>query len=294
MNGVALVDKPEGVSSFAVVAQLRRAFRFAGVRKVGHTGTLDPLASGLLPVCIGEATKFAQRGLDARKTYRATIQFGQATSTGDREGETTAEGPSRVDEAALEAVLPRFRGRITQQPPAFSALKVNGRPAYVFARRGELLELPPRDVEIYALEVERIEREAGRVELYVECSKGTYLRSLAIDLARALGTVGHLAALRRLATGHWSLDQAQPLSWWIEASDEERLGALLPTDTLLRDLPSLSLNEAQVRVLRRGQAVALAAGVPAGLYRAYEPDGGLLGLVEGKGGQLRAKRLLAA
>jgi len=293
LHGVALVDKPEGATSFAVVAKLRRLFRAHGVEKAGHTGTLDPLAEGLLPVCIGEATKFAQRLLDARKTYLAQVQFGRATTTLDREGDTTAEGIVEVARGPLEAALKRFRGTIEQTPPAFSALKVDGVPAYRRARRGEIVELEPRRVTIHRLELVALDECAGRALFSVECSKGTYLRVLAADIAHAVGTVGHLSALRRTRTGGYDVASARPLDAWLGASDDEREAWLEPTDSLLSDLPVARFDTVTASALRCGRVVSPPAGTEAGLHRAYGQGFGFIGLVRVEGCKARAERLLS-
>ncbi len=290
-HGVALVDKPVGLSSFAVVARMRRLFREYGVDKAGHTGTLDPLASGLLPICIGQATRYAQRMLDAEKAYRARIQLGRSTTTWDLEGETLATAAWNVDPSGLQEILTRFEGWIEQRPPAFSAIKIQGQAAYARARRGEVIELPLRRVRIHRLRLLDFDAELGRIELEVRCSKGTYIRSLAHDLALALGTVGHLAALQRTETGGMRLDDARTLEQWEQASAEQRLGWLCPTETLLRDLPAIELADEEVQRLRQGKRWPRAG--TDGLYRARSAAHGLLGLVRIKDGMLLPERLLA-
>lgn len=292
LHGVALVDKPEGLSSFAVVARIRRIFRPLGVTKAGHTGTLDPLASGLLPVCVGEATRYAQRLLDAPKGYRARIQFGTSTTTLDREGEAVAHGPRAIAEDVIAAALPRFTGRILQVPPAFSALKIDGRPAYELARKGEGVRLEPREVEIHRLSLVAVDTPAGTCDLEVECSKGTYIRSLAADLASAVGTVGHLALLRRTLTGGFRLEDARPLEQWLAASETERVSWLRPTDTLVADLPRHVLDAEAARALCNGKTVALDASSVDGLCRVYDRGDAFLGLGHVHAGRLRAERLL--
>lgn len=292
LHGVALVDKPEGLSSFAVVARIRRIFRLLGVTKAGHTGTLDPLASGLLPICIGEATRYAQRLLDAPKGYWARIQFGTSTTTLDREGEAVAHGPKVIAEDVIAAALQRFTGRIWQVPPAFSALKIDGRPAYELARKGEGVRLAPREVEIHRLALVAVDTTAGTCDLEVECSKGTYIRTLAADLASAIGTVGHLALLRRTLTGGFRLDDARPLDQWLEASDSERVHWLRPTDALVADLPRLALDVEDARALCNGKTVILDSASVDGLCRVYDHADAFLGLGHVNVGRLRAERLL--
>lgn len=256
-HGVALVDKPAGMSSFSVVSRLRRVMRPLGVSKVGHTGTLDPLATGLLPICIGEATKFAQRLLDSDKGYLATVQFGIATTTGDAEGEITHRSDRALSADDIAAALAGFQGRIRQTPPAFSALKIAGKPAYEYARAGQTVEIAAREVTIYRVTLLTFDEATQRADVEVLCSKGTYIRSLAVDLAAALGSAGHLAALRRTRTGGFDLRGARPLDAWMEAGDEQRLAWLLPTDSLVIDLPRVDLGAADAASLCNGKIVAL-------------------------------------
>lgn len=299
LHGVALVDKPAGMSSFSVVSRIRRVFRPVGVSKAGHTGTLDPLATGLLPICLGEATKFAQRLLDSDKGYRASVQFGVATTTGDAEGECIGKSETVVTEDVLRVVLQHFTGCIRQTPPQFSALKINGKPAYEYARAGQTVEIASREVQIHSITLLAFDADAQRADIDVLCSKGTYIRSLAIDLALAAGSVGHLASLRRTRTGGFDLAAAQPLDAWMEASDEQRVAWLLPTDALVADLPAIQLDAWQTTDLRNGKLVSLAAGhADEPLVRAYGALDGApaaflgLGRVDAQG-VLRAERLLS-
>jgi tRNA pseudouridine55 synthase len=298
LHGVALVDKPAGMSSFSVVSRLRRVFKSVGVTKAGHTGTLDPLATGLLPICIGESTKYAQRLLDSDKGYRAIIQLGVATTTGDAEGEITARSDAKVDAAALATALQKSRGPIVQIPPIYSALKIAGKPAYEYARAGQAVEIAPRSVTIHELNLLAFDEQAQRVTIDVRCSKGTYIRTLAIDLALALDNVGHLLNLQRTLTGGFSLAQAKPLDAWMEADDATRVAWLLPTDQLVADLPSLTLDTQQSVEIRQGKVVHVTAPTsaldtpvtaPEPLLRLYEPSGAFLGL-----GSLDATHLLRA
>lgn len=284
VDGVLLLDKPGGCSSNAALQRARRLFAAA---KAGHTGTLDPLASGLLPVCFGDATKFSQRLLDAPKRYVATIRFGIATTTGDAEGEITQQGPVSFECAALEAALARLVGRIAQVPPAYAALKRDGRPYYEYARAGVSIERTPREIEVLALSLVGFSRPDAVVD--VQCSKGTYVRVLAEDIGRALGTCAHLAALRRTATGSFAVSDALTLEV-LEALDAgQRRSALLPVDSLLAALPILALDPGASQALAHGRQPASAA--VAGAYRAYGPAG-FIGLVEATGTTLRAARLV--
>ena len=302
LHGVALVDKPAGMSSFSVVSRLRRIFRTLGVTKAGHTGTLDPLATGLLPICIGESTKFAQRLLDADKGYLATVKLGSSTTTGDREGEITETRPADCDANAVRAALARFVGSIEQRPPIYSALKVAGKPAYEYARAGQAVELAKRTVQIRAIELLSYDIAAQEFEISVACSKGTYIRTLAEDLALALGTVGHLASLRRTRTGGFDLSAAQPLDAWMECDDATRSSWLLPTDSLVAELPRITLKGFDARDIQNGKIVkydrtqsSLTQAEGDGLLlRVYGPSEHVLGLGKlSPDGLLRAERLLS-
>ncbi len=302
LHGVALVDKPAGMSSFSVVSRLRRIFRTLGVTKAGHTGTLDPLATGLLPICIGESTKFAQRLLDADKGYVATIKLGTATTTGDREGEITDTRLANCDSDQVRAALAAFVGSIEQTPPIYSALKVAGKPAYEYARAGQTIELAKRTVQIHAIELLSCDLAAQEFELSVVCSKGTYIRTLAEDIAMALGTVGHLASLRRTRTGGFELSAAHPLDAWMECDDATRQSWLLPTDSLVAELPRIVLNATDARDIQNGKVVNYyriqsALTTPDGdelLLRVYGPSEQFLGLgKQASDGLLRAERLLS-
>ena len=308
LHGVALVDKPAGMSSFSVVSRLRRIFRTLGVTKAGHTGTLDPLATGLLPICIGESTKFAQRLLDADKGYFATVKLGIATTTADAEGEITARSNVFVDAPAFEAMLTQFRGKIEQVPPIYSALKVDGKPAYEYARAGQTVEIKARIVEIYAAELVASRPESQEFDINVRCSKGTYIRTLAVDIALALRTVGHLAGLRRTRTGGFDLSAARPLDAWMETDDATRLSWLLPTESLVGELPSLDLTAQQAIDICNGKVVVThtettnqtpeaSDATPDGnvaLLRLQDAQKGFLGLgALSADGTLRAERLLS-
>jgi tRNA pseudouridine55 synthase len=286
VDGVLLLDKPSGVSSNAALQRARRLF---AAEKAGHTGTLDPLASGLLPVCFGEATKFAQSLLDAEKRYRATVRFGTATATGDAEGEVVAAGPVGFDRAALEAALARFTGRIRQVPPAHSALKHQGRPLYDYARKGIEVPREAREVEILALSL--VDWTPPDAVVDVACSKGTYVRTLAEDLGTALGTHAHLAALTRTGTGGFDLADAIGIDALEGIAPEDRAARLLPVDCLLDAMPRLDLTADAARALCCGRVVE-AEGVAPGRYRAYGAAGRFVGVVDAAAGRLVAERLM--
>ncbi len=252
--GVLNIDKPGGLTSHDVVARVRR---LSGERRVGHAGTLDPLATGVLVVCVGRATRIIEYLTDTQKAYRATIRLGVTTDTWDAQGQILDERDWRgLERAEIEAALARFRGRIQQVPPMFSALKHEGQPLYRLARRGVQIERPPRSVEIYALRL--LDWRPPELEIEVECSKGTYIRALAHDLGEVLGCGAHLAALTRLAVGHFTLDEAVPLATLEEdAARGNWRRRLIPLHTALAHLPSVTVDEQQAQQIVFGQAVAL-------------------------------------
>ena len=286
LDGVLLLDKPVGPSSSTILQAVKKLF---GANKAGHAGTLDPLASGLLPLLFGEATKFAQFGLDAAKEYRARIRLGVTTDTGDAEGKVLEERPVTVDDAALASGLARFRGAIEQVPPMHSALKRDGQPLYALAREGRSVERTPRRVEIHELEL--VERTLETVELRIRCSKGTYVRQLAADLGTVLGTGAHLAGLRRTAVGSMRVEDALSFDQ-LQQTDPQVLHAFLaPVDAMLGDLPRLDLESTQARQFLLGAAVAL-EGAPTGSCRVYG-ERGLLGVGRLEGGRLQPLRSIA-
>ncbi len=287
-DGALLLDKPLGLSSNAALQKAKRIFR---AEKAGHAGTLDPLASGLLLVLFGEATKFAGPLLDADKEYLATLKLGETTSTGDAEGEILERKPVHSNEDEMRAVLARFQGAIDQVPPMHSALKRDGVPLYRLARRGETVERQARRVEILDLELMRW--NPPEVELRVRCSKGTYIRTLAQYIGAALGTGAHLPALRRTACGGFSLADASDLKILGEMSAEERQRRLLPLATLVGGLPRAEVDAAAEQRLRNGQALKI-SGLGAGLCAVYGADGAVIGLGMAGGGILRPLRLTQA
>ncbi|KQN05307.1 tRNA pseudouridine(55) synthase TruB [Sphingomonas sp. Leaf25] len=256
MHGWIIIDKPVGPGSTQVVSAVKRALRHGGYGKykVGHGGTLDPLASGVLPVAVGEATKLAGRMLDASKTYDFTIRFGSQTDTLDLEGKVIAESPVRPTRAAIENVLARFTGPIEQVPPAYSALKVDGERAYDLARKGEEVVLATRAVTIHDLQIVAADGDPLEdVTLTAYVSKGTYIRSLARDIALALGSVGHVTMLRRTKAGPFTLESAISLDKLAEMGQGRTLEeTLLPLGVGLDDIPALSLDADQAGRLRQG------------------------------------------
>jgi tRNA pseudouridine55 synthase len=289
LHGVLLLDKPVGLSSNDALQQAKRLF---DAEKAGHTGTLDPLASGLLPLCFGAATKFSQASLDADKRYTATLGLGVTTTTGDLEGEVVERRPVNLDRAAIDAVLQRFTGALLQRPPMHSALKHEGRALYEYARRGIEVQREPRPVNVHALTLLDWQGHDTLV-LDVHCSKGTYVRTLAEDIGAALGCGAHLAALRRTASGTLDVAAAVTLDALAAMAGPERDARLLPPDVLLADWPAwrLSADEAArfLTGLRRRVDAPDARRV-----RVYGPEPRtLLGAAHITAGELIPDRLLS-
>jgi tRNA pseudouridine55 synthase len=288
VHGVLLLDKPLGLSSNTAMLKLRRLFR---AEKAGHTGTLDPLATGLLPIAFGAATKFSQAGLDADKAYRATLKLGETRVGGDLEGDVIDRRDVHVSRAEVEAACAHFTGTIAQVPPMHSALKHQGRALYEYARLGLEIEREPRRVTIHAIDV--VEGDADRWTLDVRCSKGTYIRSLAQDIGAALGCGAHLAALRRTGSGALDVRDAHTLEALAAMTDAERDALLLPADTLVADWPlvRLAAEEAArfLTGLRRRTDLPDASHV-----RVYGPEPkAFLGAAHIAGGELISTRLLS-
>jgi tRNA pseudouridine55 synthase len=288
IDGALLLDKPLGLSSNAALQQAKRLF---GAKKAGHGGTLDPLASGLLIVLFGEATKFAGPQLDGDKEYLATLQLGVTTATGDAEGEVLERRPVDTDEKRVLEALARFRGEIEQVPPMYSALKRDGVPLYKLARRGEEVERKARRVRIAQLDLRAF--KSPFVEIQVRCSKGTYIRSLAQDIGAALGCGAHLAALRRTGSGRFRVEDAAGLDALAAMPPPLRSRRLLPLVELLVGLPRAELDAPSAARLRNGQALPL-AGLAQGLCGVYGPDGAVLGLGRSDGASLHPLRLTQA
>ncbi len=275
LDALLLLDKPSGMTSNGALQAAKRLYR---AEKAGHAGTLDPLACGLLAVLFGEATKFAGLLLDSDKEYEAKVLLGVSTTTGDTDGEVTARRPVRVEAADLERALARFRGEFEQVPPMFSALKHEGRPLYELARRGAEVERAPRLVRVSALELRQ--RDGDLLTLRVHCSKGTYVRSLAIDLGETLGVGACVASLRRTASGRFSITDAVPLDVLAGLDDSGRDRLLRPLHTLLEGLPRVELDDASSSRFSHGQAVATLDSPAAGRSQVWDGHGRLLGLGE--------------
>ena len=280
VDGALLLDKPLGLSSNAA---LQRAKKLLGASKAGHAGTLDPLASGLLLVLLGEATKFAGPLLDADKEYLATLRLGEKTATGDAEGEVLEEKPVKVTKEALLRVLARFRGEIEQVPPMHSALKHKGTPLYRLARRGQEVARASRRVRITHLEL--VDLEQPLLTLRVACSKGTYIRVLAEDIGEALGCGAHLASLRRTGSGRFRVEHAATLESLESMPIAERRQLLRSLSALLDGLPRAELGALDEARLRQGQALRI-SGLNPGLCAVVRPDGEVIGLgnADGEGG----------
>jgi tRNA pseudouridine55 synthase len=288
VHGVVLLDKPWGMTSQQAVWSVRKALR---AEKAGHSGTLDPLATGLLPICLGAATKFAQTNLDADKTYQVGITLGQTRVGGDLEGEVVLERPVDVSDAQLEAAISALTGKIDQVPPMHSALKHQGKPLYVYARAGESVERAARTVFIHRLSL--LKRDGPLLTLEVHCSKGTYVRTLAEDLGEALGCGAHVHALRRIASGHLRIEEAISLEQLQSMAEAERDGQVLCADTLVAHWPQVRLPEAEAARFLTGlrRRVAL-EDQPA--VRVYGPqERAFLGCGHVTAGELIADRLLS-
>jgi tRNA pseudouridine55 synthase len=288
VNGILLLDKPLGLSSNAALQRVRR---LTGADKAGHVGSLDPLATGMLPICLGEATKVAGEITAARKRYQFTIALGTRTATGDLEGEVVATAPVPTLAAAeVELVLERFRGAQSQVPPMYSALKRDGQPLYKLARAGVTVERAARHIEISELSL--LGLAAGQLELAALCSKGTYIRVLAEDIAHALGTCGHVIALRRLYVEPF--DDA-PMYTLVEveaACQAGRIPGMIAADAALPGMPAVRLPADLAGRLAHGQTVVVAGGTPGGKVRLYDPQGRFMGLGEADAlGHVRPRRM---
>jgi tRNA pseudouridine55 synthase len=290
VNGVLLFDKPTGITSQQAVSRLKRLFAAA---KAGHTGTLDPMASGLLPICFGEATKFAHLLLDAEKTYAATIKLGVTTTTGDMEGEMVATAPVMVERRAVDAVLKRFVGEILQTPPMYSAVKHKGKPLYKYARAG--IELPRAARRVRIADMKLLEYRNDELRIRVTCSKGTYIRALAHDIGRELGCGACLGGLRRTVVGSFTVEQAIAFEALMNLTLAEREALLLPVDVLVFALPRIDLDASQARKIAAGRPIEGPYARSRGLVRIYGPGQAYLGIAAIElHGALVPRRLMAS
>lgn len=296
IDGVVLLDKPAGMSSQGAVTAVKRAFN---ADKAGHTGTLDPMATGLLPICLGEATKYSQDLLEADKSYIAQVKFGSRTDTGDAEGQIIEELPlpafanDVAIRTALDALLPKFTGPITQVPPMYSALKRDGKPLYEYARAGIELERAPREITIHSIRWTNVNWPEATLE--VSCSKGTYIRVLAEDIGNVLGCGAHLIGLRRTEVGHLNLEQSFTIES-IQQGLQDSFAYILPVDALLQTLPHLTVDEQQAKRLEMGQRVPL--NLPSiealvRIYRATAAPHNFIGTADWRSGVLHPKRLIS-
>lgn len=294
VHGWIVLDKPIGMTSTHAVAVVKRLFQ---AKRAGHAGTLDPLASGGLPIALGEATKTVPFVMDGRKRYRFTVRWGEERDTDDTEGQVTATSDTRPTVTAIDALLPRFRGLIEQIPPRYSAIKIQGERAYDLARDGEVVELHPRPVEIHELTL--LEQQDNSSVFEAECGKGTYVRALARDMGRLLGSYGHISALRRTLVGPFGENDMIPLEQLEALCDRAASGganladALLPVETALDDIPALAVTRADAARLHRGQAVLLRGrDAPNSSGTVYVTVGGrLLALAEIGNGEIIPKRV---
>lgn len=285
VEGLICLDKPAGRTSHDMVNVVRR---LAGTRRVGHAGTLDPLATGLLLICLGRATRLLEYLVGLPKTYMATLQLGRQTNTYDAEGQVTAERPVDFDEQQLAAALAKFRGSIEQMAPMYSAVKVGGQPLYRLARKGESVDRPVRTVTIYQLDL--LAWRDSQLELRVACSSGTYVRSIAHDLGQELGCGAYLAGLRRIGIGRFSLAAAVPLEV-LEQGNWRR--HLRPLDETVGHLPRLDVTAGEALALFHGQPIQKRGDQPGNtLVRAYDDDGHFVGIVTGEAQRWRAKKII--
>ena len=289
MDGVLVIDKPKGPTSFDVVRRVRSLLR---IKKVGHTGTLDPMATGVLPLCLGEATKIAGHILEGDKSYEATVRLGAETDTQDAEGKVTAEAPvPPLSRELLAPALARFRGSFDQVPPMYSAVKVDGKRLYELARAGEEVERAARRVTVYELTLRDF--SASELKLSVRSSKGFFVRTLAFDLGRALGCGAHLTALRRVQSGPFTLVHALPLAQLEGLSQDALAARLVPMEQALVELPALAVSASEAVKVRHGLPLELAEGRAApGRLRVMSPEGRLLAVAEAVAGRLRYLRVM--
>ncbi len=275
MNGIVIIDKPQGWTSQDVTARLRRVFN---TRRIGHGGTLDPMATGVLPVFVDRATRGVEFFEHAEKTYEAVLQLGLTTDTEDTSGTILTQQEVHISEGEFLDILPQFRGEIQQIPPMYSALKINGQKLVDLARKGKTVERQPRPITIHELEL--LEFGGDTARLRVRCSKGTYIRTLCKDIGEALGCGGCMAALRRVTAGEYTIEEAVPLQTLLDSEDPGQY--LRPVDTMFRNHPSVTLTAKQEKRCRNGNSFTL--GIPDGTYRAYGEDGTFLMLAKVENG----------
>ena len=269
MNGIVIVDKPQEWTSQDVTARLRRVF---GTRRIGHGGTLDPMATGVLPVFVGRGTRGVEFFEHAEKTYEATLLLGTTTDTEDTSGTVLEQKEVHISETEFLSILPQFRGKIMQVPPMYSALKINGQKLVDLARKGKTVERQPREIEIFLLECTEFSGNTAKIR--VRCSKGTYIRTLCKDIGEALGCGGCMAALRRVQAGEYTIEEAVPLQVLLDTDEPEKY--LRPVDSMFRNYPSVTLSPKQEKCCRNGASFSIQ--LDAGTYRCYDKAGEFLSL----------------
>ena len=275
MNGIVIIDKPQEWTSQDVTARLRRVFQ---TRRIGHGGTLDPMATGVLPVFVGRATRGVEFFEHAEKTYETVLRLGMTTDTEDTSGTVLTEQEVRLTKEEFEGILSRFRGEILQVPPMYSALKINGQKLVDLARKGKTVERQPRPITVHELEL--LDFAGNTARLRVRCSKGTYIRTLCKDIGEALGCGGCMAELRRVQAGEYTIEEAVPLQELLDCGNPEQY--LRPVDSMFRNYPAVTLTENQEKRCRNGNSFTL--GIPDGTYRAYGKNGEFLMLSKAENG----------
>lgn len=284
MNGIININKPLGMTSHDVVGRLRRIL---GIKKIGHTGTLDPDASGVLPMCIGRATKTADMLTAQNKQYIAEVTLGSATTTLDASGEVTETSEVNVDECDIQSVVTEFVGDIMQIPPMYSAIKIDGKRLYELAREGVEVERKPRPVTIEKIEILGINLENKKFSMKVDCSKGTYIRTLCDDIGRQLGCLAHMSALIRTRSGRFCIDDAYTLDEVEKMAGEGDMSFLVPIDKVFEELPKLILSSRRAKLMCNGVRISAQGIIDGEAYRVYDESGSFLTISEAENGQLK-------
>ncbi len=284
MNGIININKPLGMTSHDVVGRLRRIL---GIKKIGHTGTLDPDASGVLPMCIGRATKTADMLTAQNKQYIAEVTLGSATTTLDASGEVTETSEVNVDESDIQSVVTEFVGNIMQIPPMYSAIKIDGKRLYELARDGVEVERKPRPVTIEKIEILSIDLENKKFSMKVDCSKGTYIRTLCDDIGRRLGCLAHMSALIRTRSGRFCIDDAYTLDEVEKMAENGNMSFLVPIDKVFEELPKLILSSRRARLMCNGVQISAQGIIDGETYRVYDESGSFLTISEAENGLLK-------
>ncbi len=284
MNGIININKPLGMTSHDVVGRLRRIL---GIKKIGHTGTLDPDASGVLPMCIGRATKTADMLTAQNKQYIAEVTLGSATTTLDASGEVTETSEVNVDESDIQSVVTEFVGNIMQIPPMYSAIKIDGKRLYELARDGVEVERKPRPVTIEKIEILSIDLENKKFSMKVDCSKGTYIRTLCDDIGRRLGCLAHMSALIRTRSGRFCIDDAYTLDEVEKMAENGNMSFLVPIDKVFEELPKLILSSRRARLMCNGVQISAQGIIDGEIYRVYDESGSFLTISEAESGLLK-------